>query len=981
MALFSSLSERPLPLLAEADVAVCGGGLSGVAAALAAAGNGQATVWVARRPQPGWEVTAAFETELRSVTGPTWEAVRPLLKALGGWREGQVDPPLLEMALVRLLRERGVQVLLYCTPIALAHNGETAAAVVVAHKSGLSRIAARAFVDATEEGTLWRALTPPSPPFGRGREEERVPFVSGEEEGVPPLRRGGWGGLSTVRGRYALFLNHAGEGPLPERIDVPEIGPVTLERSLWPGEVAVRWVVAGETAEELPLAARRAVPTVVAYLRNNVPALADSLLTHTGHALFPLTAGRVDGPAPLANLVGAGPWASGADPADLTARLAAGEAAGSAAVAAVAEESPAATQLAPVALPEREASDVLVVGGGTAGALAAIAAGRQGAKTTLLEAGTFLGGIGAGGGIHCYYHGVTGGLQDELDRRVDELEEPFGGAHRVVGFHPEAKRVVLQQMAEEAGVEIVYEATASQVLREGRRVRGVLAATPAGFGTFAAAATVDSTGDGDVAALAGAPFTLGRTTDGLTHAYSQSCGRLDGQGRLAFLNFDAGYCDATDVRDLTRARLRGVSHYWREDGYTAANRLLYLAPLLGLRQCRQVVGDYRQTLDDQIRGQSFDDTIAYIHCHYDNHAFDYENESEEALVWCWLLGFWPRPMAAEVPYRCLLPSEVEGLLVACRALSLTHDAHMAFRMQRDMQRVGEAAGVAAALAAQRGITPRELEVTAVQAVLRESGALRADRRIDTPQRTPEEWAATLEGEEANLAVWYLMKAGEAAVPPLLDVLRGGSRDARFRAAAALALLGRPEGRPDLRAAIRERSAEVPLPPGQDPRRYHAAPRWMPALALVARLGDTESLPLVVDVLETPHPDLDTLILAIRSLARLGDERALEPLWRLLERDDLPTERVLQVSVPGGQPVSEDARWQIDLALAEALHALGDTPPEALIVPHLTDERAYVRRYAARVAAEVGWAPERLRQGVEVAETWEKEELRGTTGSP
>jgi hypothetical protein len=108
-----------------------------------------------------------------------------------------------------------------------------------------------------------------------------------------------------------------------------------------------------------------------------------------------------------------------------------------------------------VAPPAHEA-DVVVCGGGTGGALAAIAAARQGASTLLLEASTGLGGMGTGGGIHIYYHGVAGGLQDEVDSRVDALSRLFGPAQ---GFHPEAKKVVLEQMALEAGVELAYETT------------------------------------------------------------------------------------------------------------------------------------------------------------------------------------------------------------------------------------------------------------------------------------------------------------------------------------------------------------------------------------------------------------------------------------------------------------------------------------------------------------------------------------------
>ena len=152
----------------------------------------------------------------------------------------------------------------------------------------------------------------------------------------------------------------------------------------------------------------------------------------------------------------------------------------------------------------RSRSDVLVVGGGTGGAIAAIVAAREGVRTTLIETGLSLGGIGTAGAIHSYYYGLNGGIQDEVDARVKELTPLFCGKWDVRGFHPEVKKQVLQQMVEEAGVEVHYDTVVTGVLlksgeihlqppgaepsvevavHEGERrdeLLGVLAATPAG---------------------------------------------------------------------------------------------------------------------------------------------------------------------------------------------------------------------------------------------------------------------------------------------------------------------------------------------------------------------------------------------------------------------------------------------------------------------------------------------------------------------
>jgi len=936
------------------DVAVFGGGLCGFAAARSLALKGRRVVLVERRPVLGWEITWAFHTELGEAT---CDAARWFAEALGaaGCPAGFADPAIAEMAFDREASRAGVEVLLYAQPVAVAGNDDgVMTAVSVGTKSGEIPLRARAFVDATENAIVWRlAGDREMRPF-RGGARFKVIFNGvAVERPEEPLR------LGNVAGVYDVVLRPTG----------------------WPGEVGADFALGSPDVR----LARRALPDLLRHLRDSLDALGGAVVTSTGVEPYPLSSlneerrFRWSEHYDFENLFGVGAWlAPGRKgrPLNLCERFAMGEEAATE-IAGTLDDLPDAEAgeagpLSRVAPPTLEA-DVVVCGGGTGGALAAIAAARQGAKTILIEQSTCLGGIGTGGGIHSYYHGVAGGLQDELDRRVAELAPLFGPA---VGFHPEAKKVALELMAAEAGVEVVYNTTITGAQTEAaasrlparkrdtaelvRHVRAVVAAGPDGNALYRAKVFVDATGDGDVAAMAGARFTLGRDADGLPHAYSLAAGRLADDGKLLLTNFDAGYCDPTDVVDLTRARRRALGHYWRER-FDAKNRLLYIAPILGLRNSRQVVGDYRLTLADEIAGRQFPDVVAYAYSHFDNHGFDYENESDEAMLWVWLLGNWQRPIGCEIPYRCLLPAGVEGLLMACRALSITHDAHNQLRMQRDLQRIGEAAGTAAALAARRGLTPRQLPIEELQAALLETGALgpREQPRLPEPAKPEEalhenswlppqvpalpaaERIEQLGTEKTSEATWDLIRHGEQALPLLLEATKAEKPATRFWASVALAMLRRPEAAPELRAALAERRAETP-----DGRK--TAPVWKSAAVLLGRIADRQAVPELCKVLEDPQADLDALIAAVRALGRIGDPAAIPALNTLVDRDDLPAERILQVSSPGGSPVSEDARWQIDLAAAEALARLGAPRPD-LAERHAADERAYVRNYARRVA--------------------------------
>ncbi|NJL32343.1 MAG: FAD-dependent oxidoreductase [Phycisphaerales bacterium] len=338
-----------------------------------------------------------------------------------------------------------------------------------------------------------------------------------------------------------------------------------------------------------------------------------------------------------------------------------------------------------------------------------MASAQTGATTICIEPMNFLGGIGAGGGIHAYYYGVTGGLQQTLDRKIKDLMQRSGKLLTGGSFNPDAKKYVLEQALRQAGVQLHLNSCLAGLEKSGNTITAALVATDHGLVRMQAKTYIDGTGDGDLCAMAGATFTHGRSGDGLPHAYSQSGGMLHYKANedpgMTIVNFDAGWCDATDAQDLTRARMVGLLHYLK-DHYTNLERPTYLAPAIGLRQSRQVVTDHVLSLDDLVIGRRFEDVIGYSGCHYDNHAVDYDQESDEALFWIWLNRNWRNPVAAQMPYRMLLPKGLDNVWIASRCAGVSQDAHHSLRMQRDMQRIGEAAGIAAALCATAGTGSR-----------------------------------------------------------------------------------------------------------------------------------------------------------------------------------------------------------------------------------------------------------------------------------
>lgn len=906
------------------DVIVVGGGLCGVSCAVRCAWEGKKVLLVERRPALGWESTWAGQNNFSRDNSKVLRRIIELLENVGGLRDNLVDPPILEMVLDRIIDEANVDLLLYSYPVRVISDGKYALGVVLGNKNGEQIKTGRIIVDATEEALLWRQF---------------------DDEAHPN---------DLIPSRYNIFFNNV-EMELPLEIN----GKIRVKPSTWKKEAIVEFDIDRFDLLE----ARRKLKGVIKQVRTEVPELKDALVTHTANDIFPTRPiVTISKNQRLANLFGAGIWIEDVENSP-SGRLKVGEkVAEEVLVTKGIERIPEGVSAGSV-LGQAEECDLIVVGGGTGGAVAAIKAGRLGVKTKLIEASPVLGGIGTGGAIHSYYYGVNGGIQDEINNLVNEISPLFTGKWKAVGFHPEAKKVVLQQLLEDANVQILLNTVVSGTLCEDitppgqiallgdsqvrRRLKGVISVSPNGISVHSAKVFIDSTGDGDIAVMAGAPYQIGRERDNLMHAYSQPCGNLTAEGNLSFMNFDAGYVDPTDIEDLTRGRRWGIRLFWKEK-FSEESRILYIAPIIGLRQSRQIIGDYQLTLSDEILGRTFDDAVSFTWAHYDNHGLDYENDSDEAVLWVWGLGNWSKQIGCEVPYRCLLPKNVEGLLLACRAISLTYDAHMEFRMQKDIQRLGEVAAVAAVLAIKSNTFPRDIDVKELQRILKEQGLLNEEHRprpaidVNKPLELPQGSDEKIEGFEDK--VWISLYRGKEGALALRSLLTSNDPVVRFKASTALAWYGIEDGVKELINIINKRVEEKV-------KGNKTVPLWQSAIPFLGIAGDRSAISAILSVLKSKDASLDVLISSVRALERIGDSSVIPDLWELLKRKDIQTDRVLQVSTGMINPAVEDARWQLDLAVAEALLKLGESTDKVkeIIDPYLRDQRSYVRRYANKLS--------------------------------
>ena len=335
-------------------------------------------------------------------------------------------------------------------------------------------------------------------------------------------------------------------------------------------------------------------------------------------------------------------------------------------------------------------------------------------------------------------------------------------------FEPEALKFVLDDMCAEAGVKVLYHASFMTPVMEGNRIVGVDVLTKAGVRRIAAKVVIDATGDGDVAFRAGVPCELGDSGRGgamqpatmffrignlpeaavevvrAQYPDDRRCfatlikkAREDGRWSIPrphvniyrsvkpdewFVNVSRlNGVDATDPQSLSdaetagRRQVREIMAFFRDYVPGAKDvRLLSTASTIGIRETRHVAGEYRLDKDDVIEGRVPSDSVFLCSNSIDLHA---GGKDKSGTVYMTIRdGNW-----YGVPYRCLVPQKVEGLLVAGRCVSASSAAAAAIRVMPPCMAMGQAAGTAAAIAVKSGTAPRGVAMAELVASLKKDG--------------------------------------------------------------------------------------------------------------------------------------------------------------------------------------------------------------------------------------------------------------------
>lgn len=965
---------KDLPLAYDVDVVVAGDSSGAVEAACEAARGGARVFLAAPRPYLGTDICATLRLWLQ-------EGEQPESKlALACFGRSAIATPLAVKAeMDKALLEAGVRYLTgcYATDVLRDKQGRIAG-IVIANRSGRQAVRAKLVIDATCQAVVARQAGAAFRPFRAGPQTFTRVVIGGK------IREGE--NLSASTKGFAVDAAAKGaEGRLPVheytlKIDMPDNGigafarAENLARDMTYDEGAkIAAEVLGYVPSDTIVGQTRidswrgaAGANLGAFLPKDIAQLyvlsaySDLGADAAGKALRPLElmelGARIGHAA--ADEARRLPAVDGAHLAEMSVESRIAGTVGEN-LAGIGSATGGAIHSGRRALAVLGRYDVVVVGGGTSGAPAGIGAAKSGAKTLVIEYLHELGGVGTAGLITAYWYGVRNGYTAHVDAQVNPGKSSWDS---------EAKAEWLRRELALCGADVWFGTLACGALVDDGQVRGVVVATPQGRGVVLASTVIDATGDADLAAWAGAATQYGISEKGALNV--QIAGFPQRPLGQSYVNTCYTMVDDSDVVDVWHLMA------WKRIGLKRES-VFDVGQLIDSRERRRVVGDYTLTVEDILSGRTFPDTISHHYSNFDAAAFP-----DSPLL---LLEDAKGPcFAADLPYRCLLPRGLEGLLVVGLGASAQRDAMTLIRMQPDLQNQGYAAGLAAAAAASSGGRTRRVDLKALQKKFVAEGVLAEHVLTDNdshPLAAARIEAAVRSANEADrnarLSALAILIAHRQEAIPLLKAQyqQSAAGKEKLNYAKILGMMGDPTGASTLVAAIDARD-------GWDRGTALTSQRntgntFSDLDRLVIALGFShaaEGSAALLCKLGQLRPDGELSHYKAISLA-LWDSRlavAAEPLARLLKQPgfaghatvDLiakaesgaaeplvrPGDRLVTVDGEGPANNTNLNRAFKELIVAAMLYRCGDEGglAEAILKQYANDVHGHFARYAQRV---------------------------------
>lgn len=500
--------------------------------------------------------------------------------------------------------------------------------------------------------------------------------------------------------------------------------------------------------------------------------------------------------------------------------------------------------------------DVIIVGVGTAGAMAAMACGDEGLSVLGIEAFTCLGGTCTVGGIGGHYFGIPGGLYTEYDRVINDYSKRLHS--RLQG-----KKIMNEKLAIEKGAEFLYEATVYGIYIENGKTVGVAAVTKDGDKkNFACDILMDGTGDGVICCMAGCDSQFGRDMDGKTQPYTMVSLQKPNDNSYTVTNCDFGRVDQRDAKEVSDALIFSRAYEMPEE--KKSHEVIYHSPIIGVREGRRIIAEEMINLPD-IFEEKFTDTPAfYSWADLDKHGWDIAFDGETLGDWSIGANLGAYNVTIPISFKSLIPKGIDGLLVCCRALGIDRDISSCTRMVPDMKKIGEATAYIASLALKHKCALRDIPYGELKSKLEKTGCLGDDMNLHawiagkrdatgknvlppvevTWIEDENKLTEILATDTPGIAIWSAKRMGlKKCEKVLMEGLASDDELLRRNCAFALSICQSTAALGEIRKMISERDPFLLI----DCRKHNQRRSFM-ATYFAGRLKDRESAPILMDII-------------------------------------------------------------------------------------------------------------------------------------